>query len=92
MTPQRLAPLGGQLIPRPRRPGDTAAGSLVGDDARRLHASPRLNDRDLELLRHLSNGLSTAQISAAMSVTTNTTRTRIRRVRRKLAVSDLPLG
>jgi DNA-binding CsgD family transcriptional regulator len=44
-----------------------------------------LNARDLELLRHLADGMSTGGIAAAMSVTTNTARTRIRRVQRKLA-------
>jgi DNA-binding CsgD family transcriptional regulator len=48
---------------------------------------PRLNDRDRELVRHLAQGRSTAQIAAAMSVSTNTARTRIRRVEGKLAVS-----
>ena len=46
-----------------------------------------LTSRDLELLRHLADGRSTGQISAAMSVTGNTTRTRIRRVQRKLVVA-----
>jgi DNA-binding CsgD family transcriptional regulator len=41
----------------------------------------------VELLRHLAEGRSTAQIAAAMSVTSNTARTRIRRVGGKLAVS-----
>jgi DNA-binding CsgD family transcriptional regulator len=45
-----------------------------------------LNERDLELLRHLADGKSTPQIAAAMSVTSNTARTRIRRVKRKLAI------
>jgi DNA-binding CsgD family transcriptional regulator len=48
---------------------------------------PRLNDKDRELVRHLADGRSTAQIATAMSVSTNTARTRIRRVEGKLAVS-----
>jgi DNA-binding CsgD family transcriptional regulator len=47
--------------------------------------APSLNARDLELLRYLADGMSTGGIAAAMSVTSNTTRTRIRRVQRKLA-------
>ena len=51
------------------------------------HVSPALTVRDVELLGHLAAGRSTAQIAAAMSLTPNTVRTRIRRVTRKLAVS-----
>jgi DNA-binding CsgD family transcriptional regulator len=47
---------------------------------------PVLNSRDVELLRHLSAGRSTSQIAAAMSVSGNTVRTRIHRVRAKLSV------
>jgi DNA-binding CsgD family transcriptional regulator len=49
--------------------------------------APALNERDLELLHHLANGMSTGRIAVAMSVTTNTARTRIRRVQRKLAAA-----
>jgi DNA-binding CsgD family transcriptional regulator len=38
------------------------------------------------LLQHLAEGRSTSEIAAAMSVTRNTVRTRIRRVQGKLAV------
>jgi DNA-binding CsgD family transcriptional regulator len=48
-------------------------------------AAPRLNERDREVLRHLAAGRSTQQIAAALAVTTNTARTRIRRVQRKFA-------
>ena len=47
-----------------------------------------LTQRDLELLRLLAAGRSTSQIAAAMSVTSNTARTRIRRIQGKLAVPD----
>jgi DNA-binding CsgD family transcriptional regulator len=57
----------------------------VDGDARHPDGAPGLNERDLELLRHLADGRSTPQIAAAMSVTSNTARTRIRRVQRKLA-------
>jgi DNA-binding CsgD family transcriptional regulator len=56
-------------------------------DARHPDGAPGLNERDLELLRHLADGRSTPQIAAAMSVTSNTARTRIRRVQRKLATA-----
>jgi DNA-binding CsgD family transcriptional regulator len=47
--------------------------------------APGLNERDLELVAHLADGMSTGRISEVMSVTSNTTRTRIRRIQRKLA-------
>jgi DNA-binding CsgD family transcriptional regulator len=59
----------------------------VDGDALHPDGAPRLNERDHELLRHLADGKSTPQIAAAMSVTSNTARTRIRRVQRKLAVA-----
>jgi DNA-binding CsgD family transcriptional regulator len=46
-----------------------------------------LNQRDLELLRHLAAAMSTAAVAAAMSISTNTARTRIRRLARKLSVA-----
>jgi DNA-binding CsgD family transcriptional regulator len=57
-------------------------------DALHPGGAPGLNERDLELLRHLADGRSTPQIAAAMSVTSNTARTRIRRVQRKLATYE----
>jgi DNA-binding CsgD family transcriptional regulator len=60
------------VIPRPRRSTEDV---------------PSLNDRDRELLHLLADGRSTPQIAAAMAVTSNTARTRIRRVQRKLAAS-----
>lgn len=43
-----------------------------------------LTERDLQTARHLAAGLSTAAIAAAMSISTNTARTRIRRLQRML--------
>lgn len=59
----------------------------VDGEVRYPDGAPGLNERDLELLRHLADGKSTHQIAAAMSVTSNTARTRIRRVQRKLATA-----
>ena len=70
----------GWQIPTQRMP-PSAAGSASSRTALRV-----LSDRDRELLRHLSEGRSTAQIARAMSVSTNTVRTRIRRVSGKLRV------
>ena len=47
-----------------------------------------LNPRDVEVLRLLAAGRSTGEIAAALSVSRNTARTRIRRVERKLDVSE----
>ena len=46
-----------------------------------------LNRRDIEVLRCLAEGNSTAQIAAILSVSSNTVRTRIRRVQGKLDVT-----
>jgi DNA-binding CsgD family transcriptional regulator len=46
-----------------------------------------LNRRDVEVLRCLAEGGSTARIAAVLSVSSNTARTRIRRVQHKLDVS-----
>lgn len=79
----------GCAIPTPRS-GEEAAMMRrppADGDARHPDGAPGLNERDLELLRHLADGRSTPQIAAAMSVTSNTARTRIRRVQRKLATA-----
>jgi DNA-binding CsgD family transcriptional regulator len=46
-----------------------------------------LNGRDVAVLRCLADGQSTAQIAVSLSVTSNTARTRIRRLEFKLDVS-----
>jgi len=75
-------------IPAPRPSLEEGAGERVLDEvALRSGRVESLTTRDLELLRHLADGRSTGQIAAAMSVTGNTTRTRIRRVQRKLVVA-----
>ena len=53
----------------------------------RAGTSP-LNARDVDVLRLLAEGRSTGQIAASLSVSSNTARTRIRRVQRKLDVGD----
>ena len=57
------------------------------EESAELAPVARLNPRDVQLLRLFATGHSTAQAAAAMSVTTNTVRTRIRRIQDKLAVS-----
>jgi len=46
-----------------------------------------LSERELEVLRHLAEMLSTAEIAASMFVSVNTVRTHIRSILRKLSVS-----
>jgi DNA-binding NarL/FixJ family response regulator len=55
------------------------------EDSARPH---RLNPRDIDVLQCLADGKSTAQVAAALTVTGNTARTRIRRVEGKLDVTD----
>ena len=51
--------------------------------------APRiLNDKDVRVLALLAEGRSTSQIAAALSVSGNTARTRIRRVQARLDVPD----
>ncbi|MGY1807954.1 response regulator transcription factor [Blastococcus sp. SYSU D00669] len=49
---------------------------------------PVLSARDLDALRLMAAGRSTAQIAAALSVSPNTARTRIHRLRAKLGATD----
>jgi DNA-binding NarL/FixJ family response regulator len=58
----------------------------AADPARPMAAA--LNERDRQVLLHLAGGRSTAGIASALSVTSNTARTRIRRVVRLLEVPD----
>src|SRR5512142_1560218 len=48
--------------------------------------APQLTARELEVLRLLGDGRSTAQIAAALAVSTNTVRGHVRTLLRKLAV------
>jgi DNA-binding CsgD family transcriptional regulator len=61
-----------------------AAGSDVAHHDRR----PVLSARELDALRLLAEGRSTARIAEAMSISTNTARARIRHLRAKLDVTD----
>lgn len=60
------------LVAEPTRPDSLAA----------------LTCRDVEVLRCLAAGNSTARIAAVQSVSSNTVRTRIRRIQGKLHVAD----
>ena len=54
----------------------------------RLDGVPILSPRELEALRLLAEGRSTAQIAPAMSISSNTARARIHHLRAKLDVRD----
>jgi ATP/maltotriose-dependent transcriptional regulator MalT len=54
----------------------------------RPHSHSGLSCRDVEVLRCLAAGASTARIAAVQSVSSNTVRTRIRRIQGKLHVAD----
>ena len=49
---------------------------------------PTFSDRDLQVLECLASGHSTAQIAAVLAVSSNTARTKIRRIQGKLDVTD----
>lgn len=48
--------------------------------------APRLTGRDRQVLRCLADGSSTRETALALSITTSTVRTRIRRLEGKLSV------
>jgi LuxR family transcriptional regulator, maltose regulon positive regulatory protein len=59
-------------------------------DATALHRSvlPVLTPRELQVIQLLARQMSTTQISAAMSISVNTVRTRVRQALRKLGTDD----
>jgi LuxR family maltose regulon positive regulatory protein len=85
-THPRLAEPGRWLSPsngaRPRTTGGVAPAPRATGEV-----IQNLSDRELEVLRHLADMLSTAEIAAAMFISVNTVRTHIRSILRKLAVS-----
>jgi LuxR family maltose regulon positive regulatory protein len=52
------------------------------------HVLATLNLRDLQVLDGLAEGRSTARIASDLSISSNTARTRIHRLERKLEVTD----
>jgi LuxR family maltose regulon positive regulatory protein len=65
-------------VPAPRRPVEEPGAPPATDE---------LSPREMEVLHHLAEMLSTAEIAAAMFVSINTVRTHIRSILRKLGVS-----
>lgn len=79
------------VLTAPRAEEGSVSEEQRADDARipaQRGTRPVLSERDLILVRHLSRGGSVAEVAAALSVSRNTARTRIRRVEAKLAVPD----
>jgi DNA-binding CsgD family transcriptional regulator len=58
--------------------------TITEDIATWIAVAPALTGRDRELFGHLADGRSQRQISAAMGISINTVRGRIRRLLRKL--------
>ena len=69
--------------PLPPAPG----GSGHPDARPRILAVERLSEREMQVLRLLSELLSTEEIGAAMFISVNTVRTHVRSILRKLAVT-----
>ncbi|RFU19684.1 LuxR C-terminal-related transcriptional regulator [Geodermatophilus marinus] len=63
----------------------TGAGNAAAPPA--TEVVQELSDREMEVLRHLAEMLSTAEIAATMFISVNTVRTHIRSILRKLSVS-----
>ncbi len=72
-------------IPAPRRTADAQSGSP--SPAGRPAVIGELSARELEVLQHLAQLLSTEEIAAAMFVSVNTVRTHIRSILRKLGAT-----
>jgi len=89
-TDPRLAAAGAWLsstapaAPAPRRPS-TAAGPATAPVGPVMIGE--LSPRELQVLQHLAEMLTTAEIAAALFVSVNTVRTHIRSILRKLDVS-----
>ncbi|WP_116450355.1 helix-turn-helix transcriptional regulator [Blastococcus litoris] len=84
-THPRLREPGAWLNPSSRaRPGGVPARTTP---AERTEIVQDLSEREMEVLRHLAEMLSTAEIAATMFISVNTVRTHVRSVLRKLGVS-----
>jgi two-component system, NarL family, response regulator len=51
-------------------------------------SNPELSDRELEVLRHMANGMNNQEIGATLNVTESTVKFHITRILSKLGVSD----
>ena len=72
-------------IPAPRRPADAPA--RTPSRAEPPAVIGELSPRELEVLEHLAEMLSTEEVAAALFVSVNTVRTHVRSILRKLAVT-----
>jgi DNA-binding NarL/FixJ family response regulator len=69
-------------------PEITAQVFKVMRRARSTHQSDRLSERELEVLRFLSRGMTTGQIAARLYISENTVKTHIRHLLEKMEVSN----
>jgi LuxR family maltose regulon positive regulatory protein len=81
----RLQAAGAWLNPRIPAPRAARDADVAEPDG--AEVVQELSERELEVLRHLAEMLSTAEIAATMFISVNTVRTHIRSILRKLAVS-----
>jgi LuxR family maltose regulon positive regulatory protein len=85
MHPRLQAPA---LWLSPGSPAATASGHAAGtDEDGAVPLTQELSERETEVLRHLAEMLSTAEIAATMYISVNTVRTHIRSILRKLGVT-----
>jgi LuxR family maltose regulon positive regulatory protein len=73
-------------VPRPRGVGDVPR-QLTGAGEEPAQLVEKLTEKELEVLGHLSDLLTTEEIAAAMFISVNTVRTHVRHVLRKLAAT-----
>jgi LuxR family transcriptional regulator, maltose regulon positive regulatory protein len=83
--PELVNAHGGLLAPVPRREQLPAAPSAPGQ-ASALVVEP-LTEREREVLQHVSRMLNTAEVASEMFISTNTVKTHLRSIYRKLAAA-----
>lgn len=73
-----------RLVPAPRSDPRPAQAGTAGRAAMPLIVEP-LTEREQEVLRHVAHMLSTAEVAGAMYISTNTVKTHLKSIFRKLA-------
>ncbi|MDQ6730697.1 MAG: response regulator transcription factor, partial [Actinomycetota bacterium] len=73
--------------PRPARASDEAAVALVGRDERTVFEG-LLTRRELDVLRHLADGLSNQAIAEALVISPGTVKFHVNSILRKLRVAN----
>jgi DNA-binding NarL/FixJ family response regulator len=78
-----LSPRVARLLIRRRAPAPSAQ-----EHDRHGRSGPALSERELEVLTGIAKGFSYTEVSEALSISTNTVRTHVRRIYEKLAVNS----